>query len=184
MKEEQFIEMLNGCHRKEHKSQTLLYDSYHRFVYRTIAIYIEEKFSVEDVLSITFEKVFENINTLKERYEPSLRAWIRRIAINQSIMYQRENKKLKLNERITDAHISVLSSNEHEYSCLSDLEFLYNKIKELPEQQRTVFNLRAIDGYSAKEVSEKLNMHITACKSNYSRAKKKMQEKIKLNKII
>ena len=104
---------------------------------------------------------------------------MRTIAVNQSLMYKRKYKELELNDRMCEEHEEAYAFESVEYGTSDELEFLLKIIKELPDTQRTVFNLRAIDGYSAKEVCEKLDMHITACKSNYSRAKIKLQNKIK-----
>lgn len=179
MKEEEFIEMLNGCYRKEHKAQALLYNSYCDFVYLIISRFFEDDFSNEYVLSTTFEKVFYNIETLNEKYERGLCGWIKKIAINQAIMYKKKHKKLQLNDRISEGFENVLKVEAVEYGGSEQMDFILQTIRELPNTQKTVFNLRAIDGYSAKEVCEKLNMKISACKSNYSRARLNLQKKIK-----
>ena len=53
-------------------------------------------------------------------------------------------------------------------------------IHELSPQYRTVFSLYAIDGYSHKEISKHLKISEGASKSNLSRARKILQQKVKL----
>lgn len=179
MDEKVFVEMLDGCIRNEPKAQDALYNKYRRFVYRTIASHFDEDFNTEEALSITFQKIFSNIHKLREKKERIFCEWMKRIAINNSLILRRRNEKLQVNEKITEIHLNSLEAEYKEYGNSDEFNFLLKIIDELPETQRTVFNLRAVDGYSTKEVCDKLNMHITACKSNYSRAKLKLQEKIK-----
>ena len=49
-------------------------------------------------------------------------------------------------------------------------------VRKLPDAYRTVFNLIAIEGYKHREVSVMLNISEGTSKSNYNRAKKKLQE--------
>ena len=48
-------------------------------------------------------------------------------------------------------------------------------IQHMPEGYRVIFNLYAIEGYTHKEIAEKLNIAIGTSKSQYSRAKQYMQ---------
>jgi RNA polymerase sigma-70 factor (ECF subfamily) len=63
---------------------------------------------------------------------------------------------------------------------LSDYSYedLLKMIAELPTGSRIVFNMYAIDGYSHKEIAEKLGISIGTSKSQYSRAKTLLQKKI------
>jgi len=58
------------------------------------------------------------------------------------------------------------------------LEYLMKLIQELPDRYRLVFNLFVIDGYSHKEISELLSITTGTSKSNLSRAKMILKEKI------
>jgi RNA polymerase sigma-70 factor (ECF subfamily) len=57
-------------------------------------------------------------------------------------------------------------------------------IKDLPPAYKMVFNLYAIDGYSHKEISEILNISIGTSKSNLSRARKILQNKVRLHFVV
>lgn len=52
-------------------------------------------------------------------------------------------------------------------------------IKKLSPKYRMVFNLYAIEGYSHKEISEKLNISEGTSKSNLARARTILQKKVK-----
>ena len=56
---------------------------------------------------------------------------------------------------------------------------LLKLVQKLPDGYRTVFNLYAIEGYNHKEISEELGISVGTSKSNLSRARGILQEKIK-----
>ncbi len=59
-------------------------------------------------------------------------------------------------------------------------EDLLELIRKLPIAYRTVFNLHAIEGYKHEEIAEMLEISIGTSKSNYHKAKKKLQELLKI----
>ena len=57
-------------------------------------------------------------------------------------------------------------------------------LNELPSGYRMVFNMYAIDGYKHKEIAEILGIDTNTSKSQYSRAKASLREKLeKLGKL-
>lgn len=54
-------------------------------------------------------------------------------------------------------------------------EEILEMVRKLPPQYRAVFNLRAIEGYQHDEVAEILGISVGTSKSNYARAKAKLQ---------
>lgn len=59
-----------------------------------------------------------------------------------------------------------------------DMEKLLEKIQQLPPGYRVIFNLYAIEGYNHREIGEKLGIHEGTSKSQFSRAKRMLQEMI------
>ena len=59
-----------------------------------------------------------------------------------------------------------------------DLNFLLEMIQQLPDRYRLVFNLYVLDNYSHKEIAELLKVSENTSKSNLSRARKILKEKI------
>ena len=49
-------------------------------------------------------------------------------------------------------------------------------VQKLPEGYRTVFNLYAIEGFTHKEIGEKLEINVNTSKSQLSRARKLLQK--------
>ena len=67
-----------------------------------------------------------------------------------------------------------------------NLQTLLQYIQELPNKYRLTFNMYVLDGYSHKEISEKLGTSAGTSKSNLARARMILKEKIenKQNKAI
>ena len=55
---------------------------------------------------------------------------------------------------------------------------LLSIIASLPDGYRTVFNMYAIEGYSHKEIAERLGINEGSSRSQYLRAKALMQKKL------
>ena len=71
-------------------------------------------------------------------------------------------------------YITEANALENEFTK----EELYKVINSLPEGYKVVFNLYAIEGYKHKEIAEMLNINQNTSKSQYSRAKEKIRQKL------
>ena len=127
----------------------------------------------EDMLQESFIKVFKNIGNF--RGDSRLGYWIKRIVINTALNHRRNKLYMYPMVDVEDMHRKTeYDQIMAEYSY----QDLLNMIGELPVGSRIVFNMYAIDGYSHKEIAEKLGISIGTSKSQYSRAKMLLQKKI------
>jgi RNA polymerase sigma-70 factor (ECF subfamily) len=96
--------------------------------------------------------------------------------VNTALDAIRKNKKLKYQTQIDDVAFA-LKSNDFIFETLV-AEDLLKLLQELPPGYKTVFNLYAIEGYSHKEIAKKINVTVSTSKSQFSRAKAMLREKI------
>ncbi len=90
----------------------------------------------------------------------------------------KSNKFLSLNDEIAKQH----ESNPYESTEQTDMvENVKKVILQLPEQQRTIIQLRDIEGYDFNEITEITGWDINYLRVNLSRGRKKIKETI--NKI-
>src|SRR5690606_23482348 len=98
----------------------------------------------------------------------SFEGWMKKIMVRESLLYLRKHKCLELEVK-TDSSESLLAlqydSNEMEAKELMQM------VQDLPMGYRTVFNLFAIEGYSHAEISELLGISQSTSKSQLSRAR-------------
>lgn len=77
--------------------------------------------------------------------------------------------------------VDILKDQEVQEMAIESIsqDRLLKLIGDLPEKYRLVFNLYILDSYSHKDISRALSISEGTSKSNLSRAKKILQEKIK-----
>ena len=81
-----------------------------------------------------------------------------------------------------DASLNLLPDNAEDVLSQMSTDELTNLIQQLPKGCREVFNMYVIDGFSHKEISEKLNISIGTSKSQLFDARKILKMKISINK--
>jgi len=144
-------------------------------MYHLAMRFLANRHDSEDVLIIAFTKVFDKISCFEYRGENSLKKWIKTIVINESIRFLDQRKELQL----VEDHLVLERELPIENEALAiDTEEVYSIIENMPVGYRTVFNLYAIEGYKHKEIAKKLEIDVNTSKSQYSRAKKQIQEKL------
>lgn len=167
--------LVDKCVAGDPKGQQLLFDRFSPLMMGVVLRYINDKERANDVLQDAFIKVFKNISRFKK--EGSLEGWVRRIVVNTALDQIRKNKKFQKNVEIDDISITLSRNSEAEEQL--EAESLMQIIQQLPEGYRLVFNMYAIEGYSHKEIAEKLAITESTSKSQYSRAKSTLREVLK-----
>ena len=106
----------------------------------------------------------------------SFEGWVRRIMVNTAIEYCRKDIKMERIEQLSDPEYLYSGSVEINHLEVKDL---MNMVQELAPGYRIIFNMYAIEGFSHKEIAETLNISESSSKSQLSRARIRLQEKIK-----
>ena len=136
-------------------------------MYRICFRYVREELQAEDLLISGFMKVFKRLDQLEFRSEGSLEAWIKKIMVNESLMYLRKRYNFTL---VTETEAHCLETGATIEAQLS-AEEIYALILGLPTGYRTVFNLFVIEGYSHAEIAEQLGISENTSKSQLSKAR-------------
>lgn len=171
-------DILQRCREDDRLAQQSLYNQYAPILLGICRRYIEQTEDAEDVMIEGFYKIFSNIQQFDSR--GSFEGWMKRIIINESLMWLRKKKLklLELNEKTTFVQegddIHVLEINSSEIIPLLDL---------LPAGYRTVFNLYVIEEYKHREIADLLGISINTSKSQLILAKKKLKEIIDKKKL-
>ena len=133
--------------------------------------YLQNESDTFETLTSGFMKIFKKIHDFDYQGEGSLEAWMRKIMVNESLMRLRKKKKIYLNVELEEAE----TKSSWTYADV-DAAYLYDAIRSLPDGYRTVFNLYVIEGYSHKEIAEKLGIAESSSRSQLTHAKKKLRE--------
>lgn len=129
----------------------------------------------EDLLQDGFVTLFTKLDTYKG--DGSFEGWARRIFVTTALMYLRKKDAMKdtmdlENARSLSSDIST-QIEDIGYKELMDL------ISQLPPGFRTVFNLAVFDGYTHKEIAEELGITESTSRTQLSRARIWLQNRIK-----
>ena len=152
-----------------------IYDCYANYLTATCSRYLPDKGELRDVLQDSFVNIFSSLDKFTYRGEGSLKAWVTRIAANESLNYVRRNERMTFTD-----HVPEMTDDEEEPD-IGDvpMQVLMRMIHELPAGYRTVFNLYVIEGYSHKEIGEALGISENTSRSQLQRARIILQHKIK-----
>jgi len=170
--------LVRQCLKGDSRAQRELYDRFCGQMLGVCRRYVKTIEDAEEVLSNAFIKVFSRLDQFKA--EGNLGGWIRRIMINESLNYIRYQKNLFV--EVEEENHSSLS-----HESLNDqweAEHLMMMINELPLGYRTVFNLYAVEGYSHKEIGDMLDISENTSKSQLSKARKALRDKLDKNELL
>lgn len=159
------------CKRNNRRAQKTLYKTFAQKMFMHCYRYVQQKEDAEEILSEGFIKVFANLSKIEYRDAKSFEGWIKKIMINESLMFLRK-QKIKFSDQEGTSQIEIIQTSDNDLIA----EDIYRLIRSLPIGYRTVFNLSAIEGYSHKEIARKLNITESTSRSQLTKARKKLQE--------
>jgi RNA polymerase sigma-70 factor (ECF subfamily) len=168
-------EILNGCIKGKPSAQRELYEQHSRILLGICIRYAGSVEEAEDILQEGFVKIFRNITHFKG--EGSLTAWMRRIMINTAITAYHKSMKHRYQDDISEIRETDMKNvewNEADFTA----EELKNIIQLMPNGYRMIFNLYAIEGYKHREIAVMLEIDENTSKSQYSRARRWLQERL------
>ena len=163
-------ELIQGCKNEDRQAQKLLYERYAPRFFALCKRYVKTPEDAEDVLVEGFFKIMTRIDQYTG--EGNFEGWMRRIMVNESLMFLRKANKRPYTEEIVN-----LEHTDH-YNVVDELaaQDILRLLDRLPEGYRTVFNLYVLEGLKHREIAELLGISINTSKSQLILAKKRMQE--------
>lgn len=156
-------------------AQKVLYDRLAPRMFPLCIRYVGDRTLAEDILQDGFVTLFTHLGSYKG--DGSFEGWARRIFVTTALMYLRKKDALKMSDDLEAAR-GLKTDTASQVQNIGYKE-LMELITTLPPGFRTVFNMYAIEGYSHKEISEMLGISETTSRTQLSRARTWLQEKIK-----
>ncbi len=169
--------LIKACKNQKRSSQQELYKMYYSYALNICVHYARDLSEAKDMAHEGFLNVFKRIDNYKEHTPFEL--WLRRVMINAAIDYHRKYHKNVIN-------LEVVQKIESTSNVFDDLGFdeLLKMIQQLTPRYRLVFNLYIMEGFSHKEIAERLEISVGTSKSNLARAKIKLQGMVSKTKKI
>jgi RNA polymerase sigma factor (sigma-70 family) len=167
-------ELIERCLEQDPKAQEFLYKRFARRMYGVCLRFARNTLEADDILQEGFIKVFCFLKDFRQ--EGSLEGWIRRTIVNTAINYY-NSKQNEWHETSIDK-AQLFHSDAEDVLAKISADDLLNLIHELPEGYRMVFNLYVIEGYNHQEIAEMLKISENTSKSQLSRARMSLQDKL------
>lgn len=167
-------QLIKACKKGRPDAQRKIYEHFSGKMFGVCLQYSKDYTEAEDILQDGFIKVFTKISQFN--FNGSFEGWVRRIMVNCALeRYRKQNLLYSVSDiqnydfkMTADDALSELSSKE-----------LLALIQELSPQYKMVFNLYAIEGYPHQEIAKMLGISVGTSKSNLSRARIILQEKVR-----
>jgi RNA polymerase sigma-70 factor (ECF subfamily) len=162
--------LLEKCREGQRRAQRELFTLLYPYGMSICLRYSDDENQAKDVLSVSFLKIFNKLS--QHSPDQSFKAWVRRIFINTAIDFYR--KQIHSQNHLD---LSAAERKGIEPTVIMELsaEVILEMVTKLPPAYRTVFNLYAIEGYSHKEIAERLSINEGTSKSNLSKARQKLR---------
>lgn len=164
-------EIIQGCINNDRKCQKALFDRFASNMLMVCMRYARHRLEAEDMLQEGMVNIYTNIKQFTGN--GSFEGWVKRIMINSCL---KEIRKFSFKNEELGIAPGVESKVDPEiYALLSEKELL-NIIQTLPNGYRMVFNLYAVEGYSHKEIADKLDIEEGTSRSQLLKARKQLQK--------
>ena len=163
-------DLIQKCKNGDLKYQEKLYKHFYGYAMGVGLRYLPDRNDTLEVVNDAFIKAFRSIGQFEE--DGFFKPWFRKIIVNTAIDRKRKDLKFLYQADLSQAENIPSSTKAIENLEAADILKLLNN---LPETQRTVFNLYEIDGYSHEEIGNMLGIPASSSRVNLSRAKEKLR---------
>lgn len=166
-------ELILVAQKRDKKSLEMLYKRFYGYAMSIALRYSGNREEACEIVNDSFMKAFDKLDQFN--LDNSFKAWFRRIIINTSVDYYRKNLKHQAVMDIEKAHAETYNPD-----IIDDLskEDILRCLEELPDILRVIFNMYEIEGFRHAEISEKLGIPSSTCRTYLARAKERLRNKI------
>ncbi|QES90431.1 RNA polymerase sigma factor [Rhizosphaericola mali] len=175
MNEEQLI---HHCKSGKRLAQKQLFELYANGVMVICFRYVKDRVDAEELMLNSFTQFFKKMDFFNYRGAGSVSAYLKKIAINESLQFLRSKKSIYLHSELTDV---VEDNSEDSLDKMSAKEIM-DCLMTLPDGYRTIFNLYVLESWTHEEIAQSLQISTGTSKSQLSKARKMMQKILTENK--
>lgn len=168
--------LLHLIQQGDEQAMHALYCRYVRYLTAVCSRYICCDEDVKDVLQEAFLKIFASVGSFEYRGAGSLKGWMTKIVLNETMKFVKRNARLDFVE--LEGEKMEISDDVPDTSDVP-LSAIHSMIRELPDGYRLIFNLYVIEEKSHREIAELLGIKESTSASQLHRAKALLADKIK-----
>ncbi len=183
-------QLIEGLKKLDPTSIDNFVSQFSRPLFGVILNYTKDPSDAEEILQETLLKIIRKIDTF--RRESHIWPWIKRIAINNCIMWLRKHRNTREKEVKMDDNMPQFTRDGQHHSLVMDWPVdpeevmlnselsaqLYEAVQSLPYEYRVPLVLRDIEGYSIKNIASMLALKEATTKTRIHRARLFVREKL------
>lgn len=170
-------DLIKACQNCDRNAQEQLYKLLASKLLGVCLKYSSCKSDAEDHLQEGFLLILDKINQFQ--FKGSFEGWAKKVMVNYILQRYRKNKFLEvITDQFPEGVVEIIVDEE-----TTSMESLLKLIQDLPEKYRLVFSLFVLDDYSHKEIADMLGINEGTSKSNLSRARAILKNKLEQNSI-
>ncbi|MEM6317137.1 MAG: RNA polymerase sigma-70 factor [Bacteroidota bacterium] len=155
-----------------------LFYQFYPFLCNTIFRILKDKALAEDLAQDTFFKFWEKRQTID--IQTSLKAYLRRMAVNEALYHIRKNKKFQKDSEAEVNDLGGATDSVEEQLLHQELEAkIAAAIQTLPPRCQQVFRLSRFEDLSYKEIAAKLDISIKTVENQMGKALKILRSAMK-----
>ncbi len=172
------LELVQRIRKGNSSAMKDLYNNYINYLAAVCSRYIIAEADLKDVLQESFIKIYTSIDKFEYRGAGSLKAWMTRIVVNESLTFLKKSNRFDFVQH--EWELPDTTTEEDQTPDADDIpaHVIQEMIRELPAGYRTVFNLYVFEDKSHKEIASILNINENTSASQLHKAKNKLAEKI------
>lgn len=145
-------------------------------IFRYFTFRTQDRATAEDLTGAVFVKMVEGLPRYQERGAP-ITAWLFRIAHDRLVDYHRRLVH-RQTEPLSEALEAEGSGTEAQAMERSEMQRVQALVASLTDEQRTVIQLRFVEGYNLEDCARRLNKTTGAIKALQHRALRQLAEKL------
>lgn len=172
------LALVDDCRSGNRKAQFELYKLYANAMYNVALRIVNDDAEAEDVLQEAFLDAFSRIADFRQ--ESTFGLWLKQIVINRAINFLRKRKAELVS--LDEVEIADEPTDDESETTLK-VESIKAAINELPDGYRLVLTLYLFEGYDHEEIAHILKISENTSRSQYSRAKRKLNEILEMKGV-
>jgi RNA polymerase sigma-70 factor (ECF subfamily) len=129
--------------------------------------------AADDIAQEVLLSVHKSLNTYSA--DRNFKPWLSAIINFRRTDYLRKYYSKRDDQKTSLDHPEYISQNVTNSGHAGELKDIEGALAELPEKQRTIFQLMKIEGYTAEEVANKMDMNVSAVKVSAHRTTKRLK---------
>jgi RNA polymerase sigma-70 factor (ECF subfamily) len=163
--------LIDDCKRGNDQARFEVYKLYSKAMFNVCYRMMNNREDAEDTLQEVFLQAFTKLDGF--RFESSFGTWLKTIAVRTCI---NAINKRKVDLVYCDEIYDRRPTEEETDAVQLTTENILKAMEELPEGGRIVFSLYLLEGYDHREIAQILGITESTSKSQYMRAKRRVQE--------